>query len=289
MSAVVQPQHHPKLYYDDGNFVSDSKSSILYCLHKGILSKHSHAFHSTFLEPYDTSKPRDGDDNTHPFALSPALVTPIEFNYLVTYLMCGPSSYPSHDDEPERYKKFLLSVLDVSSLLQIEDQVIFSIHVFEQLGDSFDPIQHIELACRYSINDWIAPGVQQLLKVPLFLMQARIETLHTALAFRVPKVVNNLHCGVPAACSSGWEYDWWNGVAHQLLHPDLQLSGQDVLKELTMTQMSGICELCQERTVKWIEEKGTLVKEDEYIMKTVTALVEWHECGQPAQLSITFT
>ncbi|KAF8989990.1 hypothetical protein BDQ17DRAFT_1434086 [Cyathus striatus] len=270
MSAVVQPQRHSKFYYNDGNFVPDSKSSILYCLDKGILSQCSHAFHSTFLEPYDTSKPHDGDDDTHPFALSPALVIPIEFDYLVTYLICGPSSYPSHDDEPEHYNKFLLSILDVSSLLQIEDGVIFLIHMFEQLGDSFDPIQFIESPFAFPLT-------------------GRLLLNRSTLAFHVPKVVNNLHCGIPAACSSGWEYDWWNGVAHQLLHPDLQLSGQDVLKELAMTRMSEICELCQERTVKWIEEKGTLVKEDKYIMKTVTALVEWHECGQPAQLSITFT
>ncbi|KAF8976873.1 hypothetical protein BDQ17DRAFT_1440928 [Cyathus striatus] len=187
--------------------------------------------------------------------------------------------------------------------MSINDGVRFAIQAFHQLGTAFSPIQCLELMCTYSIKDWIDPGFQQLIKIPLWsisqedtvrigpiiynalvITRAHINRLCASLAFCPPSIVNDPSCGLLASCSFGWEHDWWNGVAHRLLHPDLDLSTQDVLQELAATQPSGVCNLCHQKTVQWITEKETFKKEEEYIDEAIVALSAWQETGKIPQL-----
>ena len=109
---------HPRFYFDDGTVVlevsepllvsmqhwlmcqaqvSDFEERILYKLHRSILSSRSKIFHDVLSLPRDSDNissiiALEGSDDSHPFNLSapPSKITPKNFDYLCTYLFCGP-------------------------------------------------------------------------------------------------------------------------------------------------------------------------------------------------------
>ncbi|KAF8990308.1 hypothetical protein BDQ17DRAFT_1433864 [Cyathus striatus] len=243
--------HHPKFYYDDGTIVikvTDGEAAMLYCLHKGILVQQLHLFLNLSAESELQSSPgpHNGDDDDHPLILSPYHVTPAAFDHLLTYLMCGPCDYPLPENDLELYNNFLLTVLNLSSFMSINDGV--------------------------SIKDWIDPGFRQLIKIPLWsisqedtvqigpviynalvVTRAHINRLHASLAFCPPSIVND-----PAAV-------YW----HHVVLAGNMTGGMDVLQELAATQPSG---------------KETFKKEEEYIDEAIVALSVWQETGKIPQL-----
>src|SRR6266481_8848464 len=72
----------------------------------------------------------------------------------------------------------------------------------------------------------------------------QIKDHRRTIAFVAPAVNKHLMCDTPSMCSSAWAAEWWNGLARQLLHPDVPLMGCQVSDGLDSVQIPEMCSSC---------------------------------------------
>jgi hypothetical protein len=75
-------------------------------------------------------------------------------------------------------------------------------------------------------------------------------------------------------------YEWWNGVAWQLLHPETPCHGNDLLDLLDKTDIPGLCNLCKEATLRRMKDldvlKTDMVLEDIVVLEVMEFQTDEH-------------
>ncbi|KAF8179856.1 hypothetical protein BJ912DRAFT_637486 [Pholiota molesta] len=295
--TLVSTIRHPQFYFEDGTVVlevSDNERRILYRLHKGILASRSTVLKDTLSLPRDeytisSDVALEGSNDEHPFNLSVFTlnrVTPRKFEHLCIYLFCGPSALPNTEE-------FLIDILDLSTFLDIEDGVTYVINEFDS-GKVIHPALRMELARTYRIHNWIATAFRELVVMPLLDLnlyhahqigieayhclvrtKANIQQFQKAIAAVSPPVTHGPDCRTHLDCQIGWEKEWWNGLARNILHPDFTPDAHDTIAELQNVQgVPGMCNACFRRTIDAVFERDIFGKERAYIEDGITGLMD---------------
>ncbi|KAI6110429.1 hypothetical protein EDD16DRAFT_1710861 [Pisolithus croceorrhizus] len=138
---MAAPQRHPKYWFLDGNIVFQADST-LFCLHKGVLFVHSPTLENISALPSGVEN--DGEDEDHPIFLPS--ISGEEFDHFMSWLYHVGGAVPHDQNLPS-----LVAILKVSHLWQIKNSIAWAIAHLNQL----------ELACKYTIPQWIAPCQDQ--------------------------------------------------------------------------------------------------------------------------------
>ncbi|KAF8874096.1 hypothetical protein CPB84DRAFT_1753076 [Gymnopilus junonius] len=165
------------------------------------------------------------------------------FEDLCTYLFLGPKQYPNTEE-------FLINILKLSSFLDIEDGVAYTVDAFERRGCLFHPALQLSLAKCYDIASWVEPAFRKLIYIDLsefslehslllgvqvnyYLGQARnrISQLYRAMAYQAPDVVHEFTCTRQLSCEVAWKNEWEKFAKH-LVHPEVVITGTEVANHL---------------------------------------------------------
>jgi hypothetical protein len=184
----------------------------------------------------------------------------------------------------------LVSVLKLSAFFQIEDGRKFAIARLPVLT-GFHPAEQLALAILYDVEAWIEPAFRLLIDTPcddlnythigrlglrvyhiITKTKCKIDEHHRTLAFCPPDAVHGIDCFSPNFCSDSWSTEWSNGIAKQMLHPDVRCSGPQILSAIQEIKIPGMCMSCQTATLRWIEENGGLLREGQFIAEGLQEL-----------------
>ncbi|KAJ6461956.1 hypothetical protein DFH09DRAFT_1347906 [Mycena vulgaris] len=135
--------------------------------------------------------------------------TALDFDNLLIYLYKGPSAHP-------RTIQFLISVLQLATFFQLEDEVSYAIREFERKGKGFDPALQFQLARMFRVDDWIEPAFRSPMQLPdssleldhlgkigeigryhLIQTKDEIRKARARLAFSAPALRNFTDCDTP--------------------------------------------------------------------------------------------
>ncbi|KAJ7916414.1 hypothetical protein B0H13DRAFT_1551135, partial [Mycena leptocephala] len=254
---------HPEYYFPDGSAIFQ-QPGLLYKLHSSVLGSRSGVFSTMFSLPRGpNTDPRvrnEGSSDSDPIKL-PYTVSQLHFDNLLCYLYKGPTMHPKTD-------AFLVSVLNLSTFFEIDDGVAHAVQAFEMKGRDFDPVLQFELARRYRVDHWIKPAFERLMELPmtdldmvlidrlgqagyswLVKTKANIDKHRKQFTFGTPVIQNDPDCKVSAYCGAAWYREWNTKVPKLVHHPEAHVSLINVLKQLANTEITGLCNACQKRTV----------------------------------------
>ncbi|KAJ7766581.1 hypothetical protein B0H14DRAFT_3592498 [Mycena olivaceomarginata] len=109
----------------------------------------------------------------------------------------------------------------------------------------------------------------------LYLTQtkAKIQALRTKIAFHVPPIVNSPDCETPGTCLFTWNREREERVRVLIHHPEHPISCLVLLDQLRNVYVPGLCDGCQDLTVRWIWGKCLLTQEETLIDEAVASLM----------------
>jgi hypothetical protein len=200
----------------------------------------------------------------------------------------------------------LIAILKLSTFYDIEDGRDYAIINLDACSD-LRPATRLHLARNYRVGQWIYPGFQQLVSVPVLSLtrqdieaiqtqtfivlvktKARVDCHRLTCAVKAPPVVHGDGCIGQEDCERAWQNAWWGeagrpGVAIALIHPDLALSGREILKKLNNLQLTWHMDVsCQALTISKVQGTVDLVSpllmEEEYIRTAVGELKMIYGC-----------
>ncbi|KAJ7108857.1 hypothetical protein C8R43DRAFT_1139913 [Mycena crocata] len=300
-TAVQQGVRHPDFYFRDGSAVFSLKSTdgqiVLYRLQSSYLSSRSEFFASMFSLPRgpDASSQvlSEGRVDENPIQL-PSVITQFDFDNLLIYLHKGQTDYPKTEE-------FLISVLSLSTFLEIADGRHYTINEFVKLGSAFHPALQFRLARTYRVDEWIEPAFRKLVEMPIAsitmehmvqigswgffqLVQTKenVLTVRRQLAFHIPPIVNAGDCDTPAYCTVAWAREWRENVPRMIHHPEVPFDVVGLLNEIAATDIDQLCKPCQKLSVTWLWGKGWSKQEEEEIEAGIAALMSL-QTGSPAR------
>ncbi|KAJ6552954.1 hypothetical protein B0H19DRAFT_1155323 [Mycena capillaripes] len=288
----LDDRHHPDFYFQDGSAIfklSNDGSGVLYNLHPAFLGQRSTFFNTMFSLPRGPDAPKEilteGKTDDNPIEL-PRCISRFDFDNLLIYLYMGPSAYPDSED-------FLVSIMKLSALFEIADGTTYTKAEFNRRGRLIHPALLFELGRCFRIDPWIEQAFRRLMDLPLVSLdffqvsqigpagyfyltqtQAKIQALRTKIAFHVPPLVNSVDCITPDACVSSWNREWQERVRQLIHHPEQPISCLDLLDQLRNVHIDGLCDGCQDLTVRWIWGKCLLTQEDRFIDEAVEELMK---------------
>jgi len=294
----------------------------LYRLYAGILSRRSRVLDTIFSIPRDASAPRDvldGISDDHPFQLPPQYINPVNFDHLLTYLLCGPrcelcihllhvfqSPYSNVSSEHPTTDEFLVAVLDLSTFLEIEDGIKFTIHEFES-RTFFNPILRFYLARRYRIDHWLEPAFRELVNLPVLSLnlsdaerigligfhqvvhtKAELERIRENAAFNCPPMVRSTECtsNDDSTCENAWSSEWWDNFSQLLIHPEVKCDTKYVLYKVETSTIPGMCHKCLDETTRKLKGMGMEEREEKVIMDGVGVIMA-HQMDKPIQAAFS--
>ncbi|KAF7354306.1 hypothetical protein MVEN_01119000 [Mycena venus] len=180
----------------------------------------------------------------------------------------------------------------LSTFFEIDDGVAHAVQAFERKGPDFDAALQFELARYYRVDHWIKPAFERLMELPMtgldmvlmdrlgqagyfWLIKTKtdIEKHRKQFTFDAPSIQNDPDCQMPAYCGAAWYREWSMKVPKLVHHPEIHISLVKVLKQLGNTEITGLCDACQKRTVTWIWGTGHVTVEQDYIDTAVAALM----------------
>ncbi|KAJ7652487.1 hypothetical protein DFH06DRAFT_536466 [Mycena polygramma] len=283
---------HEHYYFVDGSMVFqlcyENQPGILYKLHASVLGFRSIFFGGMFTLPrgpdvVDAVR-TEGASDSNPILL-PSDLSQQDFDHLLCYIYRGPTMHPKTDD-------FLVSILKLSTLFEIDDGVAHAVQELSLKGDNFHPALQFELARLYRVDHWIEPSFRKLMKkciteLDMYHMeqigpagyywltttQAKIERHRKQFAFDTPLVVHDPQCQEPRSCRAAWEHEWTTNVSMLIHHPDVSMSLVEVLNLLRDTDIDHLCEGCRKLTVSWVWGTGQVTKEEDLIDAAIAALI----------------
>jgi len=161
----------------------------------------------------------------------------------------------------------------------IQDGIKFARHGLERLEIS--ATEKIKLAKQYEIRDWVAPAVQELLRLPLNgltnddlnhinLRVYSIIAKAKEASERQRKIIAAFPPGLPkdspdfqiawcpshVTCSKVWADTWWRVVARSILHPLDPLDLNKVVDFLKTIDHRGMSIGCKEDMLRWLQMDG---------------------------------
>lgn len=157
------------------------------------------------------------------------------------------------------------------------------------------PKLQLELARRYSVNDWIEPSFRAMLRTSptalaihdvnnigviayhqLMTTMWEIHELRISVAGNIPPAVPDIFCSTQQECQRAWGKEWWGGFARHLLNPEVPLTGEEALSMLeNLSSVPGMCKACLEHSVTSVRRKGVLQKENDLIAHAIQELQKW--------------
>ncbi|KAI6154588.1 hypothetical protein BKA82DRAFT_166266 [Pisolithus tinctorius] len=281
-------QKHPKYWFTDGNIVFQADDT-LFCLHRGALFVHSPTLEGIFTLP--SGVVNDGVDEEHPIKLPG--ISGGEFEHLVSWMYHVGSVH--HD----RNLPSLVAILKVSRLWQIDNSIDWAIAHLNQLNLS--AVTKLELACKYTIPQWIPPSVCLLLLNPL---SAITEDEAYCLGIRVYSIIAKAHealdmerhiiAAVPPGlslpplslctpsqhsnCKDIWAHFWWQKIAHQLLHPYNPLPLNSLVQFIgEQKNPDGLNLECKGQFVGEVVESGGLDVKENIIYGAITSVQGYYD------------
>ncbi|KAJ7673163.1 hypothetical protein DFH06DRAFT_1174648 [Mycena polygramma] len=227
---------HEHYYFVDGSMVfqlcHENQPGILYKLHASVLGFRSIFFGGMFTLPrgpdvVDTVR-TEGASDSNPIML-PSDLSQQDFDHLLCYIYRGPTMLPKTDD-------FLVSILKLSTLFEIDDGVAHAVQELSLKGYNFHPALQFELARLYRkcITELDMYHMEQIGPAGYYWLtttQAKIERHRKQFAFDTPLVVHDPRCQEPCSCR------------------------------------------CHKLTVSWVWGTGQVTKEEDLIDAAIAALI----------------
>ncbi|KAH9886214.1 hypothetical protein C8Q73DRAFT_715777 [Cubamyces lactineus] len=280
MDCVRAAHRHSTYYLFDGNVVLLlSASNTLYCLHRSTLSMDSGCFETLFLLPPESAL--EGTDDDHPVVIPN--ICSRDFDYLLDYKLRH--SLPLDNQEA------LISVLNLGHFFQIAAAEADARRALEQ-SPGFSAALQYALGMKNRINDWIKAGFKKLVILPidslsavdielmglpayhaLVSTKARIEAHRKYMAYVPPPIEHSPSCPFDIPCKFGWEREWKSGVSRLLLHPELHISGAQVLENLEAVKINDVHEECKQLTLGRLRRGEVLTREDTLVREAIRSLL----------------
>ncbi|KAG1750998.1 hypothetical protein EDD22DRAFT_957812 [Suillus occidentalis] len=276
---------HSEFWFEDGNIVFRA-SNTLFCVHRGVLVRHSPALEAILAIPsgYDT----DGTEQ-HPIVLHQ--ISEVDFTYFLNWV------YHISSVPPPPEEQLLVAILKVSHLWMISNSIKFAIGGLENL--TLQPTRRLELARLYSIPQWIAPAIREIIplslanttdteaaqmgfKVYTIIAQAKevIERERRALAAYPPSllIAPSFSCSVRShsRCKEAWSGFWWKKVARAILHPMNPLPLTQVLQVIVEAPLpDGMNITCRQAMVDAMVDLNGLEVEERIIEGVIRAVTSY--------------
>ncbi|KAJ6570735.1 hypothetical protein B0H10DRAFT_1964570 [Mycena sp. CBHHK59/15] len=83
-----------------------------------------------------------------------------------------------------------------------------------------------------------------------------------------------------------WNREWQERVWQLIHHPDTPISCLDLLDQLRNTHIDGLCDRCQDLTVRWIWGKSLLTQEEGLVDEAIEALMAL-QTGEPIRAALS--
>lgn len=107
------------------------------------------------------------------------------------------------------------------------------------------------------------------------MLKVQIEEHYHALADMEPVLDQLDGCQTPQACVTVWKKEWWNGIAHHLLHLEFPCQNQsNIIALLQETDFNGgICASCKAGVILKLKNSSALwYKENKEDITTVLVM-----------------
>ncbi|KAI6046199.1 hypothetical protein EDC04DRAFT_2598385 [Pisolithus marmoratus] len=281
---MAATQRHPKYWFLDGNIVFQADGTLCH-LHQGVLFVHSPTLENIFTLPSGVAN--DGADEDHLIVLPG--ISGDEFEHFISWLYHVSGTVPHDQNLPS-----LVAILKVSRLWQIDNSISWATAHLDQL--ELSAVHKLELACKYTIPQWIAPSVRSLtlaslsaidedealiLGVRVYSIIARaqevMETERRTIAAVPPglSLPPSPACNIShhAHCKDVWTHFWWQKVARQLLHPYNPLAISALVEYVAQqANPDGLNLECKASFVNQVVESGGLEVEENIIYGAITAV-----------------
>ncbi|KAJ6498201.1 hypothetical protein DFH09DRAFT_1052157 [Mycena vulgaris] len=294
------PQYHPEFYFQDGSAIF-KVDGMLYKLHPGLLANRSIFFASMFSLPRGPHNSEmilsEGKIDTNAIEL-PSCISQQDFDNLLSYLYSGPSTHPKTEE-------FFVSVMKLAAMFEIPDGIEHTKNELARLDPPVHPALQFELARCFRIDEWVEPAFRRLMDTDLVSLdsfevaqighhgyfwltrtKAKIQALRVNIAFNVPPIINISTCDTPGTCMYSWTREWEESVRQLIHHPDKPISCLDLLDQLRNTHIDGLCDGCQDLTVRWIWGKSLLTQEEDCVEEAIAALMEL-QTDQPLRAALS--
>ncbi|KAG2138191.1 hypothetical protein BD769DRAFT_1663768 [Suillus cothurnatus] len=254
---------HSEFWFTDGNIVFRA-SNTLFCVHRGVLVRHSPALEGILAMPsgYDTN-------GTEQLPIILHQISEEDFTHFLNWV------YHISSVPPPPEEQFLVAILKVSHLWMISNSIQFAIDGLEKL--TLHPTRQLELARLYSIPQWIAPAIQEIMPLSL---ASTTDTEAAQMGFKVytiiawAKEVMDCSSHLHSQCKEAWSGFWWKKVARAILHPMNPLPLTQILQLVIKAPLpNGMNIACKQAMVDaMIELEGLEVEERiiEGVIRAVT-------------------
>ena len=154
------------------------------------------------------------------------------------------------------------------------------------------PTVKLLIAQRHRISGWVLGAVRALVMRPPTLfslaeyellgyqnvyiidkVRTQIQHHRLCVAFHSPNILHEeMLCVHKEACGEAWDTAWWGGFAKHYLHPDMPATPKEALADLLNADIPGVTYQCHINTVGYVDSKGVLKKENEFIMAAITEM-----------------
>ncbi|KAG1722058.1 hypothetical protein EDB19DRAFT_1916925 [Suillus lakei] len=278
----LAPHRHSEFWFGDGNIVFRA-SNTLFCVHRGVLVRHSPALEAILAMPsgYDT-------DGTEQLPIVLHQISEEDFTYFLNWV------YHISSVPPPPEEQLLVAILKVSHLWMISNSIKFAIDGLENL--TLQPTRRLELARLYSIPQWIAPAIHEIIpmslvnttnteaaqmgfKVYTIIAWAKevIERERRALAAYPPSLLvsPSFSCSARShsRCKEAWSGFWWKKVARAILHPTNPLPLTQTLQLIIEAPLpDGMNVACRQAMIDAMIELDGLEVEERIIEGVIRAV-----------------
>ncbi|KAG1893888.1 uncharacterized protein F5891DRAFT_1195803 [Suillus fuscotomentosus] len=275
-------QRHSEFWFEDGNIVFRAGNTS-FCVHRGVLVRHSPALEGILAIPsgYDT-------DGTEQLPIVLQQISEQEFTHFLNWV------YHISSVPPPPEEQFLVAILKISHLWMISNSIKFAIDGLENL--TLHPTRRLELARLYSIPQWIAPAIREIMtssltnttdneatqmgfKVYTIIARAKevMERERRALAAYPPSLLVSASFSCSARshsqCKEAWSGFWWKKVARAILHPKNPLPLTQTLQLILEAPLpNGMNAACRQAMVDAMIELDGLEVEERIIEGVIRAV-----------------
>jgi hypothetical protein len=154
----------------------------------------------------------------------------------------------------------------------IRDGISFAVHELEHL--SLRPSRMLQLAHKFSIEPWVAPNLQSLIRTPIVEITAgdagqlgpkvllviakarealeKERKLISAYPPKLPSSWPSCWCASHSVCEKIWVEVWWKTVARSLLHPRDPHPLSEIVSLLERTPHPGMNSECKQDLIGYM-------------------------------------
>ncbi|KAG1741684.1 hypothetical protein EDB19DRAFT_1907907 [Suillus lakei] len=265
----LAPHRHSEFWFGDGNIVFRA-SNTLFCVHRGVLVRHSPALEAILAMPsgYDT-------DGTEQLPIVLHQISEEDFTYFLNWV------YHISSVPPPPEEQLLVAILKVSHLWMISNSIKFAIDGLENL--TLQPTRRLELARLYSIPQWIAPAIHEI--IPMSLVNTT-DTEAAQMGFKVYTIIARAKeviererwalAAYPPSLLEAWSGFWWKKVARAILHPTNPLPLTQTLQLIIEAPLpDGMNVACRQAMIDAMIELDGLEVEERIIEGVIRAVTSY--------------